>query len=90
MFLVGIQYAFNWLIRGVGMAAIWLLSLGRIRHGERRDLRKPPPRSGSGNVFYSEGGQWYIYENFCDMVGLGLFLGLLVVGLACGFVRYEG
>ena len=88
--LIGLQYTFNWFLRGMGMATIWLLSLGKVRLGVRRDLWKLPPRAGRGSIFYRENDKWFIYENFCDIVGLCLFVVLLVVGLAYGYVRYDG
>jgi hypothetical protein len=68
--LIGLQYTFNWFLRGTGMATIWLLSLGKVRLGVRRDLWKLPPRAGRGSIF--------------------LFVVLLVVGLAYGYVRHDG
>jgi phosphatidylserine synthase len=67
---VVLQLAFEGLVLAVGTLVISGLSAGRIKVGERRDLRKPVQKLTGGAVFYYEDAVCHIYQNYAALVGL--------------------
>ncbi len=76
---VAMQLAGEGLILSTGVLVLRLLSLGRLKLGERRNFSRVSPKM-SGNFFcYYENGECYVYQNFASLVGLAVWL----IGLAC-------
>lgn len=67
---VAVQFVFDTFVLAIGSLLVWVLSAGRIKTGERRNLGKLPPKPNGGRIFYYENSSTYMYQNFVALVGL--------------------
>ena len=78
------EIVFHGLVLQVGTFVVWVLSAGRVKRGVRRTLWKAAPKPKGGAVFYYEGSDCYMYENYVGLIGVATFLLALTVVFGVG------